>query len=155
METKDFEQELARLKRRRRQAGMTIIELLAVLAIVSSLASIAIPKYHAIADTARVSRAIGDIEAIQISLDTRDTLPDNLLSLNLNLTDPWGNPYVYVKFPHGTPRVDAFGVQLNTTYDLYSIGKDGSTSTSTNASSSIDDVIRANDGGYIGSAGKF
>ncbi|HXW96475.1 MAG TPA: prepilin-type N-terminal cleavage/methylation domain-containing protein [Gemmatimonadales bacterium] len=155
METKDFEQELARLERRRRQAGMTIIELLAVLAIVSSLASIAIPKYHAIADTARVSRAIGDIEAIQISLDTRDTLPDNLLSLNLNLTDPWGNPYVYVKFPHGTPRVDAFGVQLNTTYDLYSIGPDGSTSTSTNASSSIDDVIRANDGGYIGSAGKF
>ena len=41
------------------------------------------------------------------------------------------------------------------TYDLYSVGLDGATATSTNAAASFDDVIRANDGGYLGQASKF
>jgi general secretion pathway protein G len=155
MDIRKLERELQRQTRRRRQAGMTVIELLAVLMIVSALASIAIPKYHALADKAKVARAIGDLQALQTTLDTRDSLPDNMSTLGLSLTDPWGNAYVYVKFPSGTPRVDRFGVQLNTTYDLYSVGKDGATATSTNAPASFDDVIRANDGGYIGQASKF
>lgn len=147
----------ARIARARRsgQAGMTLIELLAALAIASSLASIAIPKYHQFAETARSTKAIGDIQAMQTTLETRDSLPDNLASTGQNLVDPWGNPYVYVKFPAGTPRVDRFGVQVNTTYDLYSVGPDGATSTSLNAGSSFDDVVRANDGGFIGLGGKY
>jgi general secretion pathway protein G len=141
--------------RRSGQAGMTIIELLATLAIASSLASIAIPKYHQIAETARTTRAIGDIQAIQTTLDTKDTLPDNLSTTGQNITDPWGNPYVYVKFPNGAPRVDRFGVQVNTTYDLYSMGPDAMSSNSLNAGTSFDDVVRANDGGYIGLGGKY
>jgi general secretion pathway protein G len=155
MDIRKLERELKRQTRRQRQAGMTIIELLAVLMIISALASIAIPKYHGLADKAKVARAIGDLQALQTSLDTRDSLPDNISSLGLNLTDPWGNAYVYVKFPNGSPRVDRFGVQLNTTYDLYSVGLDGATATSTNAAASFDDVIRANDGGYLGQASKF
>jgi general secretion pathway protein G len=150
-----LDQEQARAARRRRQAGMTIIELLAVLAIVGSLSSVAIPKYHQLADKARVGQAIGDLQALQISLDTKDSLPDNLSSLGMRTTDPWGNPYVYVKFPSGSPRVDRFGVVLNTTYDLYSVGKDGATSSSLSASVSFDDVVRANDGGFLGQASKF
>ncbi len=137
------------------QAGMTMIELLATLAIASSLASIAIPKYHQFADTARVARAIGDVQAIQTTLDTRDSLPDNLSTTGQNIVDPWGNPYVYVKFPSGAPRLDRFGVQVNTTYDLYSLGPDAATSTSLNAASSFDDVVRANDGGFIGLGSKY
>jgi general secretion pathway protein G len=134
---------------------MTMIELMAVMAIIGSLASIAIPKYRQIADAARVTQAIGDLEAIAISLETRDSLPDNLSSLGLRTVDPWGYSYVYVKFPNGSPRVDRFGVQLNTTFDLYSIGKDGATSSSLGASASFDDVVRANDGGFIGQGSKF
>jgi len=134
---------------------MTLIELLATLAIVSSLASIAIPKYHQLADTARVAQAIGDLQAIETTLDTRDSLPDNLASIQQNLIDPWGNPYVYVKFPNGTPRTDRFGVALNTTYDLYSIGPDGATSPSLSSSASFDDIVRANDGGFIGQGSRF
>jgi general secretion pathway protein G len=46
-------------------------------------------------------------------------------------------------------------VVLNTYYDLYSVGKDGATSSSLNASVSFDDVVRANDGGFLGQAAKF
>lgn len=141
--------------RRSNQAGMTIIELLATLAIASSLASIAIPKYHQIAEAARTTQAIGDIQAIQTTLDTRDSLPDNLATTGHNSLDPWGHPYVYVKFPNGVPRVDRFGVQVNTTYDLYSVGPDGGTANSFNAGASFDDVVRANDGGFIGLGSKY
>jgi general secretion pathway protein G len=135
---------------------MTIIELLATLAIVSALASIAIPKYHEIAEQAKVARAIGDLQAIQTTLDTRDSLPNNLSGVGQNIMDPWGNPYVYVKFSvGGTPRVDAFGIPINTIYDLYSYGKDGATAGPLNASVSLDDVVRANDGGFVGAANRY
>jgi len=141
--------------RRARQSGMTIIELLAALALASSLASIAIPKYHQVAEEARVAQAIGDISAIQTTILTRDSLPDNLGGIGQNLIDPWGNAYVYVKFPMGSPRVDRFGLPTNTNYDLYSLGPDGATSPSLNSASSFDDVVRANDGGFIGKASRY
>lgn len=134
---------------------MTIIELLAGLAIASSLASIAIPKYHAVTEAARVAQAIGDLQAIQTTIDSRDSLPDNLAGVGQNIIDPWGQPYIYVKFPGGAPRIDRFGVQVNTTYDLYSVGKDGVSALSLNAGTSLDDVVRANDGGFLGQASKF
>lgn len=142
-------------KRRARQAGMTLIELLAALALASSLASIALPKYHAVAEEARVAQAIGDISAIQTTIMTRDSLPDNLNGIGQSLIDPWGNAYIYVKFPNGAPRLDRFGLPANTAYDLYSLGPDGATSLSFNAGSSFDDVVRANDGGFLGKASRF
>jgi general secretion pathway protein G len=146
----------ARAARRTSQAGMTIIELLATLAIASALASFAVPKYHAIAEEARVAKAIGDLQAIQTTIDTRDSVPDNLGGLGLNMIDPWGNPYVFVKFANGgSPRVDAFGIQINTSYDLYSYGKDGASAAPLNAGVSLDDVVRANDGGFIGAANRY
>jgi general secretion pathway protein G len=146
----------AQARRRARQAGMTILELLAALAIASALASFAVPKYHAIADEARVAQAIGDIQAIQITIESRDSLPDNLGGLGMNLRDPWGNPYVYVKFANGgSPRVDAFGIPVNTTYDLYSYGQDGASAAALNAGVSLDDVVRANDGGFIGAGNRY
>jgi len=134
---------------------MTIIELLAALAIASSLASLAVPKYHKVTNAARVARAIGDLKAIQTTLDSRDSLPDNLAGAGVTLVDPWGNPYTYVKFPSAAPRVDRFGVAVNTTYDLYSTGEDQVSASSFNAGVSFDDVVRANDGGFLGPAGRF
>lgn len=137
------------------------MELLAVTAIVGALATLAIPRVWAAVEKARVARAIGDIRALSADLDGQDTLPDNLGGIGRSgMLDPWGNPYAYNKFDKakGVPpgaRRDRFLVPINSSYDLYSMGKDGDSKAPLNAKASLDDVIRANDGGFIGLAAKF
>jgi general secretion pathway protein G len=46
-------------------------------------------------------------------------------------------------------------VPINSTYDLYSMGKDGKTKAPITAQDSRDDIIRANDGLFIGLASDF
>ena len=142
--------------------GFTVIELLAVVAIIAALATIAIPQVQNSLDRANVARAIGDIHTIQTELDGQDTLPDNLSTIGRSgMLDPWGNAYVYLKFPqqaHGHPqgaRKDRFLVPINSLYDLYSMGKDGSSVAALTAKASQDDVLRANDGAFIGLASQF
>lgn len=140
--------------------GMTVIELLAVMAIVGLLSAMAIPKYQDVTEKAKIARAIGDIEALQTDLMTSDTLPDNLGVIGrATMLDPWGQPYVYNKFtarrvPPGARR-DRFLVPINSEFDLYSLGKDGRSSPPLQAGPSRDDVVRGNDGGFIGLATKF
>jgi general secretion pathway protein G len=55
----------------------------------------------------------------------------------------------------GQARKDRFLVPINSTYDLYSMGPDGRTALPLTASASRDDVIRANDGSYIGLASGY
>jgi general secretion pathway protein G len=52
-------------------------------------------------------------------------------------------------------RKDRFLVPINTDYDLYSMGKDGRSSPPLTAKASRDDIIRANDGAYIGLASNY
>jgi general secretion pathway protein G len=52
-------------------------------------------------------------------------------------------------------RKDRFLHPLNTDYDLYSTGADGKTKAPLAAKDSQDDIIRANDGAYIGVAANF
>ena len=132
------------------------------MAIIAALATIAVPQIQNSFDRANVARAIGDIHAIQTELDGQDTLPDNLSTIGRSaLLDPWGNAYVYNKFPvggHGVPqgaRRDRFLVPINSLYDLYSKGKDGNSVVALTAKASQDDIIRANDGAFIGLASKF
>jgi len=55
----------------------------------------------------------------------------------------------------GKARKDHFLVPLNSDYDLYSVGKDGESRAPLSAPQSADDVIRANDGAYIGLAANY
>lgn len=44
---------------------------------------------------------------------------------------------------------------LNSDFDLYSMGKDGNTAKPITAKISQDDIIRANDGGFVGLARRY
>ena len=139
---------------------MTLVELMAVTAIIGTLAAIGVPRYRTVIEKAKVVKAIGDIHAIGLSLDAQDTLPDNLSFLGYSPRDPWGFPYVYNKFPPGPgvpngARRDRFLVPINSSFDLYSVGPDGQSSPPLNAGPSRDDIVRANDGGFIGLATDF
>lgn len=139
--------------------GFTLVELLSVVAIIGTLSALAIPRVSGFVEKARVARAIGDIKAIQTNLDTQDSLPDDLSVFGPIRLDPWSRPYVYNKFedkkvPKGARR-DRFLVPINSTYDLYSLGKDGDSKAPLSAKASQDDVIRANDGGFIGLAARY
>jgi general secretion pathway protein G len=139
---------------------VTLVEMLAVTAIIGSLAAIGLPRYHTVIERARVAKAIGDLEAIGLSLKAQDSLPDNLSSLGPIPIDPWGRAYVYNKFdptrnvPQGARR-DRFLVPINSDFDIYSVGPDGASSPPLNAGPSRDDVVWANDGGFIGLAGQY
>ena len=121
--------------RARRRCGFTIIELLSVVAIIGVLSAIVVPHNQEAVDKAKVSRALADLHVIAGDLNTQDSLPATLAAVNRDkLLDPWGRPYVYVRFPaHGIPgnaRLDLFAVAVNTRFDLYSLGPDGASSAS-------------------------
>ncbi len=126
------------------------------------LATMAIPKYSEIVEHAKVAKAIGDLKAISTDLLSLDSLPSSLATINRHtLLDPWGNPYVYVKFapssstPPSGARTDRFLVPINSRFDLYSMGKDGSSAPPLSAANSQDDVVVGNDGGFTGSAKSY
>jgi general secretion pathway protein G len=144
--------------------GFTLIELLAVITVLGTLTSVAIPAYQGYIEKARIARAIAELRIIQMEIEAsqldKNELPDALDDIGRgNLLDPWKNHYQYLNFANvkgkGNMRKDRFQVPLNTDYDLYSMGKDGKTASPLTAENSHDDIIRANDGKFIGLASQY
>jgi general secretion pathway protein G len=147
-----------------RQNGFTLIELLITLAIIWTLAAIAIPNLVAARDYAKSARAVADIHTIADEIQgyqiVHGKYPDMLADIGYGATlDPWGSPYQYLNFADtngkGKMRKDRFLVPINTFFDLYSMGKDGQSVPPLTAKASQDDIIWANDGSYIGLASDF
>jgi general secretion pathway protein G len=135
-----------------------------VLAIIATLAAIVVPAYGVYLDKARVIQAIADIHRISTDIAAyradQEALPGSLADIGYGaLRDPWGRPYRYVNIEankgFGGLRKDKFLVPLNSDYDLYSMGKDGQSRGPLSALVSHDDIIRANNGGYIGLAAAY
>lgn len=148
----------------KRGGGFTIVELLIVVAIVMTIAAISIPFFEQAMYNAKVSRAVGDIGTVQTEINVyrslNGRLPDSLAAIGRgDLRDPWGNPYQYLNFDDasgkGQMRKDRFLVPINSGYDLYSMGKDGQSVPPLTAKVSQDDIIRANDGAFLGLAAQF
>ncbi len=154
-------------KKRGHQKAMTLIELLLGVAIVGTLMAVGVPVYNNAMYKAKVNQAISKIalmgQKIEDFMIDYGRLPATLDEIGeSNITDPWGNPYEYLLIfgldktaIEGKLRKDRFLVPLNTDFDLYSIGKDGMTVAPLTAEESWDDIVRANNGGFIGLAHKY
>ena len=143
--------------------GFTTLELLLVIAIVATLAAIAIPMYADKIEKAKIARATADIRTIGTELSAYEienkTYPNSLTDIrNPVPLDSWGNSYKYTKVAGavvGGLRKDKFLVPLNTDFDLYSMGKDGKSKPPLTAKDSWDDIVRANNGTYVGLASEY
>jgi general secretion pathway protein G len=145
-------------------SDFTLIEFLIAFAVLCTVAALAVPNLLAAIERAKIARAVADIHTIGTSVlgyqVINEQYPDSLdqIGYGSNL-DPWGNPYQYLNFADvkgkGKMRKDRFLVPINSYFDLYSMGKDGQSVPPLTASSSKDDVIWANDGGFIGLASDY
>ena len=110
-----------------------------------------------------IARCIGDIKAIQQDITEyqfdHGALPGTLADIGRpGMKDPWNHDYAYLPIVgkgKGGFRKDRFLVPINSDYDLYSMGADGASSAALTAKISQDDIIRANDGGFVGLASDF
>ena len=144
--------------------GFTLVELALSIAVVAVLGMLAVQGYGGWREKAQVAQAQNDIIAISSVIDQQwqdtQTLPASLAAIGRGgLRDPWGNPYQYLNLGSvkgkGKARKDHSLVPLNSDYDLYSMGPDGRSQPPLTAKASRDDILRANNGAFIGPASKY
>lgn len=148
-----------------RAAGMTLIEILIAVAIVGLLSMIAIPTYGNYMMRAYIAQAKSDIMDIGVGIaqyqaDHVGELPDDLTAIGKgSLLDPWGNPYQYLNLSsltgNGKARKNKSLTPINSDYDLYSLGADGDSKGPLTAKASQDDIVRANNGRFIGLVSEY
>ena len=147
----------------RRIKGLTLVELIIVVFIIGTLAAMGHLIYRDFHYKGQISQTVADISQISGRLYTyfsqNAAFPPTLVEIGENnRIDPWGNPYDYWPITgdkNQQVRKDRNLHPLSTDFDLYSRGRDGATSLPLTAKASQDDVIRANDGKYIGLASKY
>lgn len=147
------------------QLGFTFVELLVTCAILAILAFMTFPAYNKIRTRVQTVRAMEEIRGIEknisaYTVDNNASLPPNLAAIRMDtMKDPWGNPYIY--HPPFVPYPDAIdadyteplylaGEPLSLDYDLFSRGPDGRTSPDITNSVSVDNIVRTNEGGWVG-----
>ena len=149
---------------RRRARGLTFVEVMLVVGIFAVLAAIAIPSYEAYVERTRVAQAVIDVASIGAAISRYETdnraFPDSLADVGADaMRDPWGRPYQYVnhdeKASRGSWRRDKNIVPINTDFDVFSLGKDGLSKPQLTFKTSRDDIVRANNGRFVGLASEY
>ena len=135
------------------------------IALIGTLSAIAIPNYIVYREKANTARAISEIRSIETVImnfvTNTNHYPDSLAEVSsIVALDPWGTPYQYTRIdggstPKGKLRKDHFMVPVNTDFDLYSMGKDKASQAPFTAKASHDDIVRCNNGGYVGLASEY
>jgi general secretion pathway protein G len=144
-------------------AGFTLIEILIVIAIMGTLSAIAMPYFTYYIQMVKEKKVFIEMRMLEKEInlfrDTYDRYPNNLDEIGLgDLKDAWGNPYRYLPVegtPFGKLRKNLSMVPVNNDFDLYSMGPDGKTATPFTAKNSRDDIVRANDGQYLGPVSEY
>lgn len=151
-------------KRAACQRGFSLVELMIVVGIIMTLAAIAVPSFSQARDAARLTKAVGDIKTLETDIFTyvvsSGDLPGTLTDIGrADLLDPWRHAYVYTNYANVAKknqiRKDRFIHPMNSDYDLFSAGVDGQWKAPITAKESHDDIIRANDGAYVGLASQY
>lgn len=147
----------------RQMRGFTLIEIMITLTILAVVSSIATVSYNGYIDTTKNASAASQLRTLSLIINEyfseNGSYPASLNDIdNGGLLDPWGNPYQYLKFADnnlGSVRKDRNLVPLNSKFDLYSKGKDNDSRPPLAVPVSQDDIIVANDGGFIGIARNY
>ena len=150
---------------RKETMGFTLIELMIVIAIIGTLSSIAVPIFSQYTERTKISMAKAEIRTIEKEILSffivNNRYPEDLSEIGLgNVIDPYGNPYQYQPSTYiakngkvkksNHARKDHNLVPVNTDFDLYSMGKDGESKAPFTPKVSRDDIVRANNGLFIG-----
>ena len=131
--------------------GLTLVELVVVSLILGILTLMALPVYSDIKLLAKNAQAIAEMRdmekaIIAFNIDKNGVYPADLTDVKLDSArDPWGNPYEYSPV---CTRENL--VPINGDFDLYSKGPDGLYDDDVTHGLSADDIIRAGDGGFLG-----
>lgn len=139
---------------------MTLIEAMSVIAVIGILSAISIPSYIKYREKGRIAVAVTEIilldkELKNYQIDKGD-YPESLGEIPMGIQkDPWGNDYQYLKIAGNNKgqekmRKDRNLVPVNSDFDLFSKGKDGQSQSPFTAKASQDDIVRANNGRYVG-----
>jgi general secretion pathway protein G len=144
--------------------GLTVVELSIALCIGGVLLAIGLPAYEQYRERVRIDQAKRDIIVMSAQIanhfhDNR-SYPNNLGQVGLGgMLDPWGNAYGYLNLgdsgARGQARKDHSLVPINTDFDLYSMGRDGRSAPPLTARDSRDDIVRANNGAFVGLAADY
>ena len=157
---------------------LELLTTIAILGILVSVAIPSYENYKDKKNGALAKRDILDIQkAVDLFYITNNQFPASLSQIGMDkLIDPWGTPYFYVNVVGYDPddddsdddsdshdggdgdgddddvkvRRDKLLKPVNTDFDLYSAGKDKETKAPFSAKASRDDIIRCNNGGYLG-----
>ncbi|MHC1743280.1 MAG: prepilin-type N-terminal cleavage/methylation domain-containing protein [Syntrophobacteraceae bacterium] len=141
--------------------GFTLVELMVVIAILAVLSAVSIQAYSNFLRKAEASTVVTDIRFLEREIYKHRAMtgyyPENLTKIGLHdMLDPWHRPYIYVRvcdaWGMGGLRKDRFLNPLNTDFDLYSFGHDGRTAARLDEPDALDDVVRANNGEFVGLA---
>lgn len=137
--------------------GLTLIELIVVMAVLGILSTLGISSLSEYVKTAKNSACASDLRAIEKAISAyvveKNVLPNSLADVGIDgKLDPWKRPYEYANLGivGAVPLEDFATVVLNVDFDLYSKGEDGLSNPASGDSVNTDDIVRSNDGAFVG-----
>ena len=133
-----------------------------VIAVLTTLAMGQFSKYidRSKSEAAKAEIAIMSVEMERYRNRNDNALPDSLADIGRGaFLDPWQRPYHYTKLQgvkgKGSARKDHKLNPINSDFDLFSAGKNGVYKPQISQKDSLDDIIRARDGSFIGLASEM